>query len=387
LPKPIEKDPSQVKISYTEVARIKATEVTKMGQENHNTVRRRWKQLSEIERYKIEALLAARHTPREIARQLGRDRRTIEREIKKGSVLQRRENPYASRNPKVPDYLDEWKYCADAGQRVCEANASNKGRAYKIGSDHKLVAHIERKIAEDKYSPDAVMGEIKANGLQFTVTLSTKTIYNMIDSGFFLRLSNDDLPIKRTKKKRAYKRVRKVALNNTKGRSIEERPSEIESREEYGHWEMDCVEGLGRPCLLVLTERSLREQIIIKMSAKTQNNVKMAIDGLERRYRRRFRAKFKSITMDNGSEFLDMRSIEKSSIYPDEDRTICYYAHPYSAWERGSNENNNRLIRRFVPKGTNIGKLSNKDVKRIERWINNYPRRMFGYKSSKQMAA
>ena len=62
-----------------------------------------------------------------------------------------------------------------------------------------------------------------------------------------------------------------------------------------------------------------------------------------------------------------------------------YYAHPYCAWERGSNENHNKLIRRFVPKGTDIGKLSVKDVKRIEHWMNHYPRRQFGYKSSSQM--
>jgi IS30 family transposase len=358
-----------------------------MGQGNLTTGKRRWKQLSEKERYKIEAHLDARRSPREIAKLMGRDRRTIEREISRGSVMQRRENPYASRNPKVPDYLDERKYRADAGQRVSEANASNKGRPHKIGRDHKLARHIERKIVEEKYSPDAVIGEIMANGLKFDVTLCAKTVYNMIDSGFFLGLSNADLPVKKQGAGRQYRRVRKVALNNTKGRSIEERPSEVESREEYGHWEMDCVVGPGKPCLLVLTERSKREHIVIKMSAKTQANVKAAMDRLERKYGKRFREKFKSVTMDNGSEFLDMEAIEMSSLYPGRKRTMCYYAHPYSAWERGSNENGNRLIRRLIPKGTDIGKLSAGDVKRVERWINNYPRRMFGYKSSRQMAA
>ena len=347
-----------------------------MGQGNHTTTRRSWKQISEVERYKIEALLKAKLTPEQIARQLGYHKRTVEREIARGTVIQRDTH---------------WRnfptYKADAGQRESEENASNKGRPLKIGHDHKLAKHIEKKIVEEKYSPDAVIGAIKENGLKFDVTLCTKTVYNMIDAGIFLRLSNKDLPVKKVGEKRQYKRVRKVALNNTKGRSIEERPPEIDSREEYGHWEMDCVVGPGKPCLLVLTERSKREQIIIKLSAKTQGNVKAALDRLERKHRGRFKEKFKSITMDNGSEFLDMAVIEQSSLYKGKKRTICYYAHPYSAWERGSNENANKLIRRFVPKGSDIGKLTEKDVRRIENWINNYPRRILGYKSAKQMVA
>jgi len=209
----------------------------------------------------------------------------------------------------------------------------------------------------------------------------------MIDSGIFLKLSNKDLPVKRNGAKRKYRKVRKAALNNTRGRSIEERPPEADSRKEYGHWEMDCLVGAGKPCLLVLTERSRREQIIVKMGSKTQGNVKAVLDKLERAHKRRFREKFKSITMDNGPEFLDMAAIEQSALYKGAKRTACYYAHPYSAWERGSNENANKLIRRFVPKGADIGELGNKEVRRIERWMNNYPRRILGYKTPKQMAA
>ncbi len=91
--------------------------------------------------------------------------------------------------------------------------------------------------------------------------------------------------------------------------------------------------------------------------------------------------------MDNGGEFLDMEGIERSCRRPGTMRTICYYAHPYSSWERGSNENQNKLIRRFVPKGSNIGKLTQKDIKRIENWMNNYPSKIFGYKSVNQIAA
>jgi IS30 family transposase len=342
-----------------------------MGQEKDIRKRSKWKQLSEKERYQLEALLRLKHSPAAIAKHLGRDRRTIEREIARGSVIQR-----------DSDWREQERYCADAGQRVKEENASKKGRTLKIGKDHALAQYLEEKIGKEKYSPDAAIGEARMKGLQFTVTLCTKTVYNYLEKELFLNISNKDLPCKRNGKKRAYRHVRKVALNNTKGRSIEERPPKIKSREEYGHWEMDCVVGCTRACLLVLTERRSREEKIIKLHAKTQAQVKAAIDGLERKYKGRFREIFKSITMDNGPEFLDAAALENSVLKPGEKRTTCYYAHPYSAWERGSNENANKLIRRFIPKGKDIGKITKRDVQRIENWMNNYPRRMFGYNAA-----
>ena len=104
----------------------------------------------------------------------------------------------------------------------------------------------------------------------FKVTICTKTLYNYIDSGLFLNISNKDLPIKRHGKKRDYKPIRRVSLNNIKGRSIEERPPEAENRKEAGHWEMDCVVGSGKACLLVMTERKSRKELIFPLAAKTQ---------------------------------------------------------------------------------------------------------------------
>ena len=346
-----------------------------MGQENNITKKRQWKHLTEKERYKIEALSRRGLSASEIGIELGRDRRTIEREKLRGKTLQR-----------DSELREKRVYLADAGQRKSAENAARKGRGIKIGHDHKLAKHIEKKILEEKYSPDAVIGEIKATGLQFEVTLCTKTVYNMIDKGLFLRLSNKDLPVKKAIKKRPYKRIRKIALNNTKGRSIEERPQKIENREEYGHWEMDCVVGSGKSCLLVMTERKSRRELIFKLPSKTQGCVIEAIDILEKRYKKNFCEYFKSITMDNGGEFLDMEGLERSCLVPEGKRTTCYYAHPYSSFERGSNENQNRLIRRFVPKGSNIDKLTKRDIKRIENWMNNYPRKIFGYKTAAQMA-
>ena len=358
-----------------------------MGQEKNSTEAVRWKQINERERYEIEALLKLKMSSKEIAKQIRRHPRTVEREIARGSVIQRKENRYASRNPKVPDYLDERVYLADVGQRVADENASRKGRGLKIGSDHALARHLEQRIGEDGYSPDAAIGEIRVKEMPFRVTLCTRTVYNMIDRGDFLNLTNKDLPVKRDKKKRKYRKTRQVALNNLKGRSIDERPQAAEDREEYGHWEMDVVVGKTRACMLVLTERMSRKEIIVKLQNKTQDAVKAAIDRLERRYGKQFSQVFKTVTSDNGCEFLDSKSLEASCLRKGKMRTTWYYAHPYSAWERGSNENANRLIRRFVSKGTDIGKLTNKEIQRIEHWMNNYPRRIFGYKTANDMAA
>lgn len=355
-----------------------------MNPEHYTTKKTNWKHLSEAERYKIEGLLRAGHGASEIAEQIGRDRRTIQREIQRGSVIQRRRNRYLSRDPEVPDYLDEVVYVADVGQKVAEERGSNKGRGLKIANDHELVRYLEQKIGDEKYSPDAALGAIRAEGLSFKVSLCTKTVYNMIDRGDFLNLSNESLPEKRKRQKRKYKKVRRVALNNLKGRSIDERPATVNTREEPGHWEMDLVVGTGRACLLVLTERKSRYEVLLKLQDKRQESVIKALDHLEIRHGKWFSERFKSLTMDNGSEFLDSCGIETSCLTPGTKRTTCYYAHPYSAWERGSNENMNRLIRRFIPKGTNIGELSTQAIERIEHWLNNYPRRLLGYRTAKQ---
>jgi len=311
-----------------------------------------------------------------IAKSLGRHKRTIEREIKKGTV--RLLNS---------DLSFREEYCADAAQRLYDENAKNKGPGLKIGRDHKLAKHIEKKIIKHKYSPDAVIGEIKVKELKFETSICTKTLYNYIDKGVFANITNKDLPVKKNGKKGTYRRV-KIAHKNLKGTSIEERPAEVEKREEYGHWEMDCVEGKknkSKAALLVLSERKRREQIIYKMWDMTQESVIKMLDTLERKYGRHFSEKFKTITVDNGSEFLNFKEMERSILDSGKQRTKIYYAHPYSSWERGTNENSNKLIRRFIPKGTDISKVSKKKIKYIEEWMNNYPRRIFGYKSANDL--
>ena len=96
---------------------------------------------------------------------------------------------------------------------------------------------------------------------------------------------------------------------------------------------------------------------------------------------KKFKESFKTITCDNGCKNFDFEGIERS-VFTKSRRTRVYYAHPYSAWERGTIENTNKLIRRFITKGADIGKFSEKEIKMIEHWIKNYPRKIFNGKTS-----
>jgi len=298
------------------------TEVKSMSQNNSNTTKRKFKHLTERERYQIEILLKEHKSPTEISKALGYHKRTIERETVRGTVrLLTSELEYKDR------------YCADTSQRKYEENGNFKGAGLKISNDHKLARYIEDRIIKDGYSPDAVIGEIGVKGLKFKTSICTKTLYNYIDKGVFINLTNKDLPVKKNKKKGTYRKVR-IAHKNLKGTSIEERPEYIEKREEYGHWEMDCVVGGQKgsgAALLVLSERKSRQEIIRKMSDKTQRSVLKELDGLEREYGKEFSTIFRSITLDNGNEFLDFKSLERSIIDLGHQRIKIYYAHPYSS--------------------------------------------------------
>ena len=140
------------------------------------------------------------------------------------------------------------------------------------------------------------------------------------------------------------------------------------------------------PVLFTLTERKTREEIIVKIPEKKAEYVAKALDIIERKYKNIFYNKFKTITFDNGGEFRNWKALEKS--YDNrrkKARTHIYYAHPYRSGERRSNENANRLIRRFIPKGIDITPISEEFIQKIEDWINNYPRAMFKYKSTNEI--
>ena len=218
------------------------------------------------------------------------------------------------------------------------------------------------------------------------MTVCRATLYKYIDEGVFLELTNADLPEKGERKKE-YKKVRPRQKRESRGTPIDERPEIINERKEPGHWEMDTVVGKKKTKarLLVLSERVTRREIIIRIKDGRAETVVQALDRLERIYGAAFYTVFKSITVDNGSEFADADGIARSAFNAEEKRTALYYCHAYCSCERGTNENINRMIRRRFPKGTDFEAVTDADVARVEDWINNYPREILGFQSSAQM--
>lgn len=340
------------------------------------STKRQYSHLKESERFKVEVLLENGTKVKEIAKILGRNRSTIYRELERGTVMRERWDRRG----------EEPKYRAHVGQGEYERRGKNKERSLKIGKDKKFEEHIRIKLAE-KFSPDVIIGQIKAAGLKFEGMICTKTLYNYVEAGIFAGISNDNLWEKRKKKKRRYKPIGRVSRTNRFCRSIEKRPKVAEKREEYGHWEGDTVKGPqgSTASLLTLTERKSREEIIVWLENASQDAIKRAIDGLEKEYGQVFKEKFKSITFDNGSEFLGWQLLEISMLSRKR-RTTIYFAHSYSSWERGTNEVHNRIIRRFIPKGTNLALWNQEEISRIQDWMNNYPRKILGYRTPKQVA-
>lgn len=313
-----------------------------------------------------------RKTPvREIAEDLGVHISTIYREIKRGQVLQR-----------DSELREEYRYCADPAHIKYRENLKAKGPELKIGKDRALADHIERKILFEDYSPAAVLGEIaRSPELNFSVTISEWTLYSYITKGVFRYLTNKNLPVK-GKRKKKHNAVKKLA-RAPKGKSIEKRPEEINARVSFGNWELDSVEGPqgSKARLLVFTERLTRQEIAVKVPDGTSASVVRVLDRLERKYGKMFPVIFRSITVDNGSEFADCAGMERSCRRKGK-RTDFYYCHPYSSYERGSNENQNKMLRRRFPKGTDFRNVNAGEVEAAVEWVNHYPREIFGFATS-----
>lgn len=343
-----------------------------MSQEYNTTKIHKSTHLNSEERKIIERLLRKDSNKAEIARILERDKSTIKREIKRGSVIQRRENPYASRNNNVPDYLEEMVYFWEVGQRVYDENRQNCGAKNKVAACSAMVEFVEKMIlGEKKWSPDTAIGHAKVNNFYPGQEFCTKTFYNWIDDRL-VKIKNIDLLLKVRRKPKKPRRERKKIL----GKSIDERPAIVDTREEYGHWEGDGIVGKGhKGHLVTLVERQSGMGMLFNVVNREQNKIVGVLDSLEEEYGKHFKEIFKTITFDNGPEFSDSAGMEANG------RTEVYYAHPYSSFERGTNENWNGIVRRFIPKGSSFANLTDQDMNRIYNYINTMPRKRFGYKT------
>lgn len=336
--------------------------------------------MTEHERYKLEAYLQAGRGVSWIARKLGFCRQTIYNEMKRGAYLH------------TVQWWDEVRYSADKGQQVHKYNQTAKGRPLKIGNDRAYADFLELKMLgvqengkvdrRKRYSPAAALALARREGFETSVCVGT--LYSYIDKRVFLNLSNKNLWEKGREKQKKQK-VRRSPHPLLP--SIADRPQIINDREELGHKEIDLIVGCegSKAATLTMTDRKGRVELAYKIPDKRAASVRAVFDRLERKLgKRRFRETFKSITTDNGPEFLEYDLLTQS-IFGGK-RFEVYYCHSYSAWEKGTNENHNRLMRRFFPKGTDFTKVSQREIQEAADFLNHYPRKILGWRMPVEVA-
>ena len=200
---------------------------------------------------------------------------------------------------------------------------------------------------------------------------SFKTIYRWIYQGY---LANGNAKVLRRKGKSMNGKETRGKLLN-KGKSIRKRDKSVYKRKEFGRWEIDTVvsgPGKSKACFVTLAERKTRYYIAIKVENRTAQVVKNATIKALQGYPE---GAVKTITTDNGSEFAKWQEIE------DELKTNVYFADPYCAWQKGTNENLNGLLREFYPKGRNLARVSAKTLAQNVAKINNRPKKVLNYKT------
>lgn len=214
----------------------------------------------------------------------------------------------------------------------------------------------------------------------------TKTIYNYVHRRL-ISLKPIDLPRMSSLKRSGHVNKDKLPLSKRqKGISIDQRP-DISDRSEFGHWECDLVTGPRdgkRGAYFTLIERKTREYIMMPITSKSAENVLECVNRLHDHFGVHFSSVFRSLTFDNGNEFALWREMETDP-YNGEKRTSVYFAHPYCSYERGSNENCNGFIRRFIKKGTDVNKISKDITMKINKCINSKRRKIHQYASSESL--
>ncbi len=323
--------------------------------------------MTERERYKLETYLEDKKPVAWIAQVMGFCRQTIYNEIRRGQVqVVKRIYGY---------YRDAKEYSAEKAQQIHNYNQTAKGKALKIGRHKEYADRLEALMLgvqadgsidhRARFSPAAAIAQAKEEG--FAISVCRVTLYSYIEKGVFLNLSSKDLMQKKNRKRR-YRTVQRIA--HPRLPSIENRPEEINQRSEPGHWEMDLIIGkkTSGPCLLTMTDRHTRKEIIIKLPNKSQESVLRAL--------RQIQEPIRSITTDNGSEFLSYMKMR--TLFPQLQE--IYYCHSYASWEKGTNEVHNRMIRRWFPKGTDFSEVSQEEIDRCCYWMNHYPRKVLGWR-------
>lgn len=330
-----------------------------MDKTNYTTEHRKGQHLLSEERHEIEVRLKDGWSIYRIAKHLGRPYNTIKNEVKRGTV-----HLYNGKQK---------RYKADAGEQAYHEHRENCRRVNCCLKAARFLAFVVSKVmGDEKWSLDAAFGyALNSNEFRRDEIVCTKTLYNYVDLGL-LPIKNIDLPEKlrrNTKAKKSRENKRNL------GASIDERPEIVDLRTEFGHWEADTVVGKkdeGEPCVLTLVERMTRMCLWVKAENHSADAIQAALESVMDYFGEQKNEIFKTITGDNGSEFANLSMFEDGKLK-------VYFTHPYSSWEKGTNECHNKMLRRFIPKGKSISDYDADDICFFADCINGLPIKILGY--------
>lgn len=248
-------------------------------------------------------------------------------------------------------------YHAQLAQDDYERKVSQRGR--KVSLTNNLKHFIEERIKVYKWSTEQVA---HLSGIAY------KSIYNWIDQGL-LDIQLSDLPDHGIRRKRA----KETRGTFSHGRSIEERPLEVKSRQTFGHFEADTVLSGKRKgqAMATFVERKSRFTVVKRLNTRDSRSMTQAILELAKQ----LQGNLRTLTVDHGKEFANYQTIEDLS------GTHVYFAHAYSPHERGTNENRNRVLRRFIPKGKRVEEISDDELIKINWHLNSRPLKCLNWHS------
>ena len=285
---------------------------------------------------------------REIARALNRNASTISRELKR--------NYCGSR----------YKYLPNIAQEKYEKRRLQCHRKTQL--DESIKEYIEKKI-QINWSPEQIASRIEGRPMGFP---SFATIYRWINQGLLIRGDKTKL-----RRKGKFTRPQETRGRFTIGKTIRTRPKEVYKRTVLGHWEADTVESgrfghirKSKACFVTLAERKSRLYLAKLLPDRTEKNVTAAIIELLSAFPNEL---VKTITCDRGKEFAGFKEIEEKL------NCDMYFADPYCAWQKGTNENSNGLLREYYPKGMDLSATSNTELQEKLSLLNNRPRKCIGF--------
>jgi len=297
---------------------------------------------------------------RKIAGHIGCSPSTVLNELRRGTP------PRKSNRERAPGYS------AKHGAAVYRANRKRSKRPHKVCNCAKFLGWTLRQVKEENWSLDVCVGYARLHNLfPASEMVCTSTLYNEVWAGG-LSLTVMDLPEALKRKHHKYKGRKNKRVY---GVSISERPEIAWLLEGKGHWEGDTVVGKRNgkeAAVFTLLEKKTRHYIAIKIPGKTAEAVLCAMAELQVEFGDKFSQVFKTITVDNGSEFADFAKVETWG-------TKVFFAHPYSSWERPQNERHNGIFRTFVPKGTSIENFTAEEILMAADQMNSLPRKALGY--------